>query len=47
MIVVQFVYVIPGLPTREDFKNKVFWSHLDWQTKADIKWLMTQNMQMM
>ena len=35
MIVAQFVYVIPGLPTREYFGNKVLWSQLDWLIDRD------------
>ena len=31
----QFVNVIPGLPTREYFGNKVLWSELDWLIDRD------------
>ena len=30
-----FMEVIPGLSTREDFRNKVLWSELDWLTDRD------------
>ena len=31
----KFADVIPGLPTREDFGNKVLWSELDWLIDKD------------
>ena len=32
----KFVDVIPGLPTREDFWNKVLWSELNWLIDRDV-----------